>query len=77
MLHAYLFRYPHLLLTLAKIVSLNTITEFKSLVNTSGSTGGDIGAEDTLGGGDLNFDGGVTTRIEDLASVNLSDSRHI
>jgi hypothetical protein len=73
----YPFCYPNLLLTLAKIVTLDTITEFESLVDTSGSTGGDIGAEDTLGGGDLNFDGGVTTRIEDLASVNFSDRRHI
>ena len=63
------------LLTLANVIFLDLITELKSFMHTSGSTGGDGSTENTLSSGDFDFHGGVATRIKDLASVNLRD-RH-
>lgn len=62
-------------LTFADVVRLDAVTEFDGLVDAGGGTGGDGGAEDALAGGDLDLDGGVTTRIEDLTRVHLGD-RH-
>lgn len=64
-------------LTLSHVGRLVTITELNSLVNTSGGTGGDSSTEDTLGGGDLNLNSGVTTGVENLTSKDLGNSRHI
>lgn len=64
-------------LTLSHVGRLVTITELNSLVDTSGGTGGDSSAEDTLGSSDLNLNSGVTTRVEDLTSEDLGNSRHI
>jgi hypothetical protein len=68
--------YEYHLLTLAKVVSLDVVTKFKSFVDTGGGTRGNVGTEDTLGGSDFDFNSGVTTRIKDLTSVNLGDGRH-
>ena len=48
-----------MLLTLSDVV-LSSVSELDSLVLTSGSTGGDSGSVETLGGGDLDLDGRVT-----------------
>lgn len=45
-------------------------------MDAGGGTRGDSGAEDTLGSGDLNFDGRVAARVEDLTSVDLGDGCH-
>ncbi|KAI3494687.1 hypothetical protein L1887_40503 [Cichorium endivia] len=53
---------------------LVAVAELDSLVDTGRSTGGDGGAEETLLGGDVDLDGGVTTRVEDHAGLDLLDS---
>lgn len=70
-------RNSNLQLTLSHVGRLVTITELNSFVNTSGSTGGDSGTEDTLRGSDLNLNSGVTTGVENLTSEDLGNSRHI
>ncbi len=54
---------PHRL-TLAHVGVLVAITELDGLVHTGGGTGGNGGAEEALGGPEVDLDSGVTTRVE-------------
>jgi len=56
-----------MLLTLSDVV-LSSVSELDSLVLTSGSTGGDSGSVETLGGGDLDLDGRVTCSSQQVLS---------
>lgn len=60
--------------TLAHPLGLVTVTELDSLVDTGGGTRGDGGAEETLLGGEVHLDGGVTSGVEDHAGLDLLDS---
>lgn len=62
--------------TFSNVIGLDLITEFKSLVDTGGGARGDGSAEDTLGSGDFNLDGGVAARVKDLTSVDFGDGGH-
>ena len=58
-------------------VSLSTITEFVGLVDSSGCSRRDRSSVHSGSSGDVDFDGRVSTRVDDLASMNASDGRHL
>jgi hypothetical protein len=53
--------------TLSDVGRLVIISQLNGLVDTGGSTRGDLRSESTLFGVDVDLDGGVTSRVEDLA----------
>mmetsp|Transcript_7157 Transcript_7157/g.10945 ORF Transcript_7157/g.10945 Transcript_7157/m.10945 type:complete len:201 (+) Transcript_7157:2235-2837(+) len=55
--------------TLAHVTG-STITQFDGFVRSGRSTTRDRGSKDTLGGGNVDFDGWITTRIDDFASLD-------
>ena len=55
------------------VVGLASIAELDSLVNTSGSSAGNRGGEESVLGLDVDLDGGVTTRIDDSSGVDGRD----
>ena len=57
-------------------VSAASITKFVGLVGTGGSTRGDTGGVGSGSGGDVDLHGGVTSGIDDFASMNSGDGRH-
>lgn len=65
-----------ILLTLASPLALVTITELAGLVGAGGGTRGDDGAVETGLGDNVDLDGGVSTRVVDVAGVDLGD-RHV
>jgi hypothetical protein len=57
---------------LAEISLLILISEFESLVNTSGGTGGDGSAEDLAFISDnISLNSGVSSAVDDLTSLDL------
>jgi len=64
-----------LLNALAEVLRLVAITKLMSFMNAGGGSRRNGSPEHSLSGGDIDLDGGVTTGIEDLTSVNLGD-RH-
>lgn len=54
--------------TLSDVGRLVIISQLNGLVDTGGSTRGDLRSESTLFGVDVDLDGGVTSRVEDLAN---------
>ena len=55
--------------TLSDVV-LSSVSELDSLVLTSGSTGGNSGPVETLGGGDLDLDSRVTCSSQQVLSTH-------
>lgn len=53
--------------TLSDVGRLVIISQLDGLVDTGGSTRRDLGSKSTLFGVDVDLDGGVTSRVEDLA----------
>lgn len=58
--------------TLADVGRLVAISQLDGLVDTGRGTRGDLAAESALFGVDVNLDGGVTSRVEDLPVAGMS-----
>jgi hypothetical protein len=57
--------------TLSDVGRLVIVTQLDGLVDTGGSSRGNLGSESTLFGVDVDLDGGVTSRVEDLAEERM------